>query len=308
MITTIFSKSNPFNYILIVILLISSFFLYQFNQNITLTLKLGLILATIVLLLLGTVLISNFLSIKNVLVKNSTYTVLFYFLLLISCPMIFSSTNLVVSNVLIVLAIRRLLALQSLKKVKQKLFDASMLIFLASFFEFWTILFVLAVFAAIIFHVSRDYRNWILPYIALFASTILFLFLSFLFDKNLIFYFFESIDINTSLNYFSNTFQNVSFAFFCTISVLFVGFMVRFYNKKPLILHASYKILIFAYLIGVAVFVLSPNKNNGQLIFSFLPLAIFAANYFENQDVFWTKEATSVIFSIMAIICFLGQL
>jgi MFS family permease len=308
MITTIFSKSNPFNYILISVLLILSFFIYQFNQNFVLTLKSGFTIAGIILLLIGTLLVSNFLSIKNVLVKNNTYPILFYFLFLICCPMIFQNMNLVVSNTFIVLALRRLLSVQSLKKVKQKLFDASMLIFLASLFQFWTILFILAVFATVIFHVSRDYRNWILPYIALFASIILFLFSSFLFDETLITYFFDSIDINTSLNYFPNTFQNVGFAFFCTISALFVGFMAINYSKKPLISHASYKILIFAYIIGIFVFVLSPNKNNGQLVFCFLPLAIFAANYFENQDVFWTKETTSIIFTIVAIVCFLGQL
>ena len=57
---------------------------------------------------------------------------------------------------------------------KEKIFGASFWIFLAALFHFWSILYIGLVFISIALHVSRDYKNWIIPFIALFSVTILF--------------------------------------------------------------------------------------------------------------------------------------
>src|SRR6478672_5309285 len=151
MITTIFKKSTPINYSLVVILLLVFFFLYQFQHtklpvNQTDTFQ----TVGIVLLLLASLFIANFIAKKNALTKNSSYTILFFVLLLLLFPLVLKNANLVVANFFILLAMRRLVSLQTLKAPKEKIFDASLWIFVASLFHFWAILFVVLVYISIL--------------------------------------------------------------------------------------------------------------------------------------------------------------
>ena len=64
-------------------------------------------------------------------------------LFLLFFPSIWNDFNLLISNFFILLALRRLLSMHSAKAPKEKIFDASLWIFFASFFHFWSILFIL---------------------------------------------------------------------------------------------------------------------------------------------------------------------
>src|SRR3970040_3015553 len=170
MITSVFKKSTPLNFSLVVILILVFFLMYQFqdiswmNSGILILKK-----AVILSVLLASVLITNFVAKKNGLSKDSTYTIFFYFLFLLFFPSVLDNLDLIASNFFILLALRRLISLQSLKASKEKIFDASLWIFLATLFHFWSIIFIVLVFISIMFHVARDYRNWILPFIDFFA-------------------------------------------------------------------------------------------------------------------------------------------
>src|SRR5690606_34010767 len=132
MITTIFSKSRPFNYILVTALLILCFFLYQL-KDIT-TVNSGIELATkgvLLLLLVASLFISNFITKKNGLSKDNTFPFLFFFSFLILFPTTLGNTSLIISNFFVLLALRRLISLQSLVTPKEKIFDASLWIFIA---------------------------------------------------------------------------------------------------------------------------------------------------------------------------------
>jgi hypothetical protein len=55
--------------------------------------------------------------------------------LLILFPSVFNNSNLLVANFFLLLAIRRMISLQTLKAPKEKIFDASIWIFIASLFH-----------------------------------------------------------------------------------------------------------------------------------------------------------------------------
>ena len=164
MITSIFKKSSIVNYVLVFLLLLASFFVYQ-NSLLSQSVKAGGNSANVLLIILLLVcfFLVNFIVKKNGLTKNSSYAIFFFLLYLMLFPSVFSYSNLLFANFFLLLAMRRLISLQTLKAPKEKIFDASMWIFIASLFHFWCILFVLLVYISIIFHVSRDYRNWLLP-------------------------------------------------------------------------------------------------------------------------------------------------
>ena len=309
MITTIFKKSSPINYALVGILMFLFFSLSQFTLN-TSGFKVFQILpkTLVLILLIATIIVTNFITKKNSLSKDNTYTVLFSFLFLIFFPNLFNDPNLVFANFLIILAMRRLISLQSLKFPKEKIFDASLFIFFASLFYFWSILFIILVFATIILHVSRDYRNWVIPFIAFFAVSIVFIFFALLVDETLINQFLLKIDFCLEINYFKSIYQNISFSLFVTTALFFMVTLFLTLSDKPLIQNSSFKKLIIWFFIGLIIFIVAPYKNNEVLIFTFAPLAIIATSFLESIQVKWQQELTLALVIICSFFCFFSQL
>jgi hypothetical protein len=309
MITSVFRKSTPLNFSLVVILMLVFFFLYQI-QELAWTDSVILILQRVGLFgfLLGTVFLTSFISKRNGLSKDSTYTAFFYFLFLLFFPDVFNNPNLVFSNFFILLAIRRLVSLQTLKETKEKLFDASLWIFIAALFQFWSILYMFLVFISIIFHVSRDYRNWVIPFIALFAVSILFISCSLIFEINSIAFLKESSKISLSVDYFTNNYQNAAFSIYVTVALFFVISIFSTLSSRPLVLLSSYKKVIASFFIGILVFILSANKSNELLVFTFAPLAILATAHIEIAQPKLKEEIVMFVLLACSLFAFFSQL
>lgn len=309
MITTIFSKSRPFNYVLVTLLLIVCFFLYQLKAVIWLESLESIGKKAILLsLLVASLFISNFITKKNGLSKDNTYPFLFFFLFLILFPTTLGNPSLIISNFFILLALRRLISLQSLVAPKEKIFDASMWIFLAALFHFWSILFIVLVFVSIALHVARDYRNWVLPYIAFFTIGTLYVAFVLIYDTSLFNHLLEDATFSFDFNYFTNKYQNIAISIYAAITALFLFSQIVALPSKPLIHHNSYKKIILAFFIGFTIYLVSPDKNNSILIYTFMPLAVMATSYFEGIKIKWSQEATAIIVIGLSFLSFFMQL
>ena len=309
MITSVFKKSTPLNLILCVFLMLVFFLIYQFqdlswtNSAISIIKKAGLFVV-----LLGSVFITNFVAKKNGLSKDSSYTIFFYFLFLLFFPSALNNSDLIASNFFILLALRRLISLQSLKAPKEKIFDASLWIFVAALFHFWCILYIVLVFISIIFHVSRDYRNWILPFIAFFAVGIIFVAFMITFDKSIIEFVNSHAATNFKWDYFTNNYQNGAFSIYLTIALFFVISMLASLSNKPLLLHSSFKKIIASFFIGIVIFLISPNKSNDLLLFTFAPLAVMATSHIEIKQLKLKQEMVLAVLILCSLFAFFSQL
>ena len=309
MITSVFRKSTPLNLVLVVILMLVFFLLYQI-QDLSWTNSLVSISKTFMLLciLLGSIFITNFVAKKNGLSKDSSYTMFFFFLFLLFFPSVLENTNLIVSNFFILLALRRLISLQSLKSSKEKIFDASFWIFVAALFHFWSILYIILVFISIIFHVARDYRNWVLPFIALFSVAALASVFSIIFDESIIEFMKTQLTVNFKLDYFTNNYQNAAFSIYITIALFFIISMFASLNSKPLLLHASFKKILTSFFIGIIIFVISAHKSNDLLLFTFAPLAIMATSHIEIRQLKLKQEIVLGVLILCSLFTFFSQL
>ncbi len=309
MITSVFKKSTPLNLILVVVLMLVFFFLYQFQDLTPLDStssswkKLGLFL-----ILLGSVFLANFVAKKNGLSKDSSYTVLFYFLFLLFFPSILDNTNLILANFFVLLALRRLISLQSLKASKEKIFDASLWIFIAAMFHFWCILYIILVFISILFHVSRDYRNWVLPFIALFTVGIVSTFFSMLSNKSIIEIIATNAKTNFEIDYFTNKYQNAAFSIYLTVALFFLVSMFSSISIKPLLMQTSFKKIIASFFIGLFIFILSYQKSNDLLVFTFAPLAIMATSHIEIKQLQIKQEIVLAVLIICSFFAFFSQI
>jgi hypothetical protein len=309
MITSVFKKSTPLNLILAVVLMLVFFLIYQF-QDLTWTKSVVSVLkkSGLFLILLGSVFITNFVAKRNGLSKDSSYTIFFYFLFLLFFPSVLNNTNLILSNFFILLAFRRLISLQSLKASKEKIFDASLWIFVAALFHFWSILYIILVFISIIFHVARDYRNWVLPFIAFFAVGIISIGISLIFSKDVFGYINENAILNFNIDYFTNNYQNAAFSIYLTIALFFVISMFLSLPNKPLLLNSSFKKIITAFFIAILIFAISSNKTNDLLIYTIAPLSIMSTSHIEGKQLQIKQELVLGILILCSLFAFFSQL
>lgn len=309
MIASLFRKSTPLNYSVVIIAVVFFFFTYQIQHATgkSSLLHYGLKF-TMLAIIFASLFITNFVVKKNELSKDSTYTVLFYFLFLLFFPSVLDNIRLIMANFFVLLSVRRLLSLHSPRAPKEKIFDASLWIFLAALFHFWSILFIVLVFISILFHVARDYRNWFLPIIAFCLTVTIFLFFSVMIDKTWVDTLIESAVFDFRINYFTNNFENAALSIYATIALFFVGSLQFSLSNRPLILHSSYKKIIFSFFIGICVFVASPDKSNDLLIFTFAPLAMIVTSHIEMTQVEWQKELILIILIACGFFTFFSQL
>lgn len=290
-------------------MMILFFFVYQLqdtkwtNSLLEIGEKVGLLL-----ILFASVFLSNFIVKKNGLTKDSAFTIFFYFLFLLFFPNILDNYNLVLANFFILLSMRRLVSLQTLKAPKEKIFDAALWIFVASLFHFWAILFLLLVYISIIFHVSRDYRNWLIPFVAFFLTSIVFVFYALLIDKTAINTYLSADEIDFSIDYFTNDYQNIAFSIYAVFVVFFTFPSIFSLTNKPLNLQASYKKVLFAVFISIVIFLLSTNKSNEVLVYTFLPMSIMATNMIEYLQNKIQQEIILFVSVVAALYCFFTQL
>lgn len=282
MITSFFRKSALINYAFLIVALIIFFFTFQIRQPqwensfVNYSQNIGKLA-----LLFGAIFTTDFIARKNGLSKGSAYTVLVYILLLLFFPDVFNNTKLLIANFFILLALRRVISMQSLKLTKEKIFDASFWVFIATLFHFWSIAFILLVFISVFFHVARDYRNWILPFLAFFAVGVLFLLFVTITNNTSLEALVLNSTTNVSIDYFSNKYQNISFSIFVTLGLFFLLTLLLSFPKQPLMTLSSYKKIATAFIIGAFVFILSDNKSNDLLLFTCAPISIMAMNYLE---------------------------
>lgn len=309
MITSLFKKSSPINHSLIFLMLAFFFGCYQFNQvGIETTTEFFVKKAVIISAIAASMIVANFIIKKNGLSKDNAFTFLFYTLLMLFFPPMLNNLDLIISNFFIILALRRLISLQSQKSPKEKIFDASLWIFVASVFHFWSILFIILVFISILFHTARDYRTWFLPFIAFFAACIIFILIDLVLYKNSIANVIANSSVDFEINYFANNYQNIALSLFATISLYFTIYAIFTISNRPIILHSSYKKFIAAFLIGIAVFLISPNKSNDILIFTIAPLAFMIALITETPQSKMKRELTVSIVILCSFFAFFSQL
>ena len=309
MITSVFKKSTIVNYSLIGVSLLVFFFLYLSNHLEIMNSNNGILKATsLITVFISSFFLVNFIVKKNGLTKDSSYTVLFFLLFIVLFQSVFSDLSILFSNFFLLLAIRRLISLQTLKAPKEKIFDASMWIFIASLFHFWCILFILLVYISIVFHASRDYRNWLLPFVAFFATAVIFLLASLLFDSTWINHILNQTHVNFELNYFTNNYQNIALSAYVVIALYFVLSMILSLTNRPIILQASFKKMIFAFLIGLVVFLISPDKNNGMLLFTFMPLSVMCTTNIEYSQNKMYQEIVLALVLLGSLFIFFIQL
>ena len=136
----------------------------------------------------------------------------------------------------------------------------------------------------------------------------MFLACSLIFDISSIAFLKESSRIDLSLDYFTNNYQNAAFSIYITVALFFVISTLSTLSSRPLVLLSSYKKVIASFFIGILVFILSVNKSNETLVFTFAPLAIMATTQIEISQPKLKEEIVIFVFLACSLFAFFSQL
>lgn len=210
----------------------------------------------------------------------NSYAILFFVLLAIAFSEEFEHKNAIFTNLFLLLALWRLLSIKSVKNVKHKIFDASLLIALASLFYDWALVFLVLIFVVINMYDRKTFKNWLVPLLG--VATIFILT-------------FTTLKVLGSLDFFERHYQfTLSFLeAYSFLQVLNVKALVYFILAVVIailvflrmrsvgggkLLHL--RILFLALAFGILITLFTPEDESPVLI-TFFPASVFLANYFE---------------------------
>lgn len=309
MLASIFSKTRPINYIMLTLLIVIGYSLFiGLASSIEWTLFEIVKRVSVLLLLLLMMYLSQFIVTRNRLVDDTAYVPLIFTSFLFLFPTSFESVRVIIASYFILLALRRIFSLHSLKQSKEKLLDASLWICFASLFHFWSILYFLLLFYAIAFFGAKDYRNWVIPIIAFFGASVFLSLYLLIQEESFPVWWADRVQISFDFMYFDNVYQNLALAVFVSIALLYSVSQALAIKSKPYNMQNTYKKIILSFLIGACIYVISSEKTNGLLLFTFFPLAILGANYIESIPQKWRKEANAYSIFFIGLFFYLVQL
>lgn len=299
MIASFFKNSKPINFIIVLFLML---FLFVFANVVFLKQSFSFAILGKQVFVFGisvfTVFLLNFIVVKNKLIEASSYHILLYVLLLALFPFVLVSTKILLANVFILLALRRIISMKSGIQVKKKLFDAAFWIGIATLFYFWSILFFLLIFVALFLFSDNRIKNWIVPFTG--VSTVFILLITYQLFR------FDSIEglysylprLNFDFSSYNSIKQVIAITLLFSFGLWSTIFYVKSLKGKLKMFKPSHKIIVAAAVIGLLLATLSEIKDSGEFVFMFAPLSIIISNYLDNIDENWFKE---VFLSILVL-------
>lgn len=299
MITSIFSKSKPINYIIVMVVLVIAFALHFFyevkDDNYTIISFIALSIG------LFYVFITDFVISKNDLTKRNSYGIMLLALFFVIFPEVFGNINIMVANLLVLFALRRLFSLHTKRDLTKKFFDAVFWIAVSALFYTWAVLYLFVVFIALGYYWQNEGK-----YIAvsLFGVVTVFILLvlynivfkdQYLSQTNFDFsYGFDFLDYN-SLS------EIIKFTVVLALYLWSLIFYLKNTSEKNKTLKPIHTLIILASFIAIIIAVLAPVKNGNEIVFFMLPFSIIVANYIETVDKLWFKEMLVVLLILVPI-------
>ncbi|GAB4514566.1 MAG: hypothetical protein Tsb004_22740 [Allomuricauda sp.] len=281
MISSFFGKTKPINYIVLAIVLFLFYFTHLFfglgEQKISQVIGRELVLFTG--LLLAVFIVNQIVSTEKATESNS-YAMLFFLLLIISFSDELVLDQVIFANFFLLLAFWRILSVKSTRNVKHKIFDASLLISLASLFYDWALAFMLLVFFVIGVYDRKTVKNWLVPLLGI--ATIFMLTFTVLKVQGSLEFFEEHYQFSLGLFTTKSFFQvlNVKTLIYLTLTILVSMLVfVRLRNVsggKLLLL----RIVFLIFILSTGIMLFTPADASPVLI-TFFPAAVFFTNYFE---------------------------
>lgn len=284
MLTSFFGKSRPINYILVSIAIIIGYFLRLLTAQ-ELTLGLGSLGSNgvVIFLMVFAVLLLDFIIRKNNVTKNNNFVILLFVLFVLLVPQVYNAPKLILANIFVLLATRRILSLTTEKNTVKKIFDATMYITLASFCYGWAILFFVVLYPAIINKTKFNITYVFIPIVGFLGITSIAVAYQFVVTDSYSWLYQWIPGRDFDLSAYCDTKLLITTVLLLGL-LLWMG-IVRLSKlgslskkERP----SAITILLIA-IISVGIVLAKAQKNGSELFFVFAPIAAVTSNFIESR-------------------------
>lgn len=305
MITAIFNKSKPINLVFTTMILVLGFVINQLKSDDLFSwIRIWYDLSELVIAVFSVFLV-DFIVKKNAVSEQNSFVILFFSMF---CCCFWSSSQtlyLMLSNLFVLLALRKIISLKTQTNTIQKIFDAGLWICIAALFHFWAILFFIVLYIGIAFYSSNYYKNWLIPVVSVF--TIFTIVTGYEMAVHNEFYQFSDTTIVRGFHDMNSSVDIAVLVFFSTILFTMLFFLSPSVKQKLQKNKLSYVILLFTLLIALIIIIISSNKNVSMLLYGYFPLAALFTTFFERIQ---KTHIQSIVIYLMLVtsfvLCFLS--
>lgn len=302
MISNFFSKSKPINYIVVSIILVLVFVTAKyriFSEQVDVVIvskQIG-----VFLLCLGSVFVFDFFVSRNSLTKKNSYNIFLFVMFFAILPQTLMNTTVLLSNFFILLALRRLISLRTQRDIKKKLFDASFWIAIATVFYFWSSVFFILVFVALLVYTITDPKNYVIPIVGI--ATVAVITVSYLFIMNIdvLVYAKSVVDFSFDFSVLNSKQIIIGSTLLLSFGLWSLFYYIKNIKSQMKSYRPSFNLVLIAVLLGLLIIAFAPAKNGSEFIFLFAPLSIIITNYLEVISEQWFKETMLWVFVLTPI-------
>ncbi len=296
MLTSFFGKSSPVNFILLGVFICFFWSWKFFTSGISIeVLSTWGILVGVLLLLIFSMLLLDFILRKNQLTGGNTYGVFLFSTMICMLPLEQSLEYLCALG-FILLSLRRIFSLSSSKNTEKKILDASLWILLASYFYFWSILAFFLLFISIVNAPQKKARYFAIPFVALIGLSLLATAYFLIIGQNS--YWWNKLPEGISFQY--GNYATSSMLLFLTVFfsvILWTGFYrVSKTKEVPKKNRPNYRMVFYTLLVFLAIVIIAPLKLGGEWAFAIVPASVIIAGFLEGNKEAWFKELLLWVF------------
>lgn len=280
MLANYLNKSNPINFIGILVFFIICFFIsvtsYFFNTGFSADkLQRGAIL---LVLFLSIFFFYNFILSKNKLTFDNSYAYLLFTLFLICILPELTSYKTLILAIIYLFFLRKIYSLRSQKKVIQKLFDSGFWLGILFILEPISILFFVLIFAAVILHLKITLHTLFSAIIGFITPLFIYFTYFFWFDKTEEFT--KLFDLNLSYNV---QIYKQTKLFWLLVCILASSLFSIFFKSVEILgvsntFRRSWNLLITNFFITVLFLAFLPEKDGSEILFILFPVSVIITN------------------------------
>lgn len=302
MIANFFNKTKP----AIVLNLIMLFALFYFTSvflfhSIDISIaSIGLIIG-VFLCFVFMLLLLNFILRKNNLTEDNSYALLITILLLGSFYETMFELNIFFSNLVLLLAFRKIYSIGSGIKIKSKLFDAGFWVGIATLIYSWSIIFLILVYVGMLVFRKMNVKNLFIPIVGFITPLIIYFTYHFYFDN--LNFFYDTLNFDMSFNFV--TYNALKLLIPITLLLALIIWCVVTLSPKVVLISnnfkLSWKIIMIHLIVSIVIVVVSPLKNGSELFFLIIPVAIIIANFIHKTGSSTFKNLILYLFLAISI-------
>ena len=231
------------------------------------------------------------------LAELSSFTMLFYALLIALFLPAILNEKIVISNFLILISTDKVLALKFDKRTKYKIFEASLFVFLASVMIEWALVFLIPIYFGIYAYCGSQLRNWLLPLAALVTFLLGLASYAALFNDWGFIQNHYVFNIDLGFDYISY----LGVAIYMLVSLILIFVTLIKLGNRGIGRILSLRILVSYFLLSFLIIFLSSEYGLEAILFTFFSASVLFTNYFETIKNKRFKEILLAIFIVASL-------